>query len=132
VEAGASWSEKETLTTGFGRIEESKYTLQKEEAGIATIGVASTIRANPDAPPMETQGMKMRIDMSGTGEGTIRMVEATGLIQMAQGRGQLKGEIKVGDSGQGQPMMAIPMTIDSNTKVEMSEKMWETAPSTAK
>jgi hypothetical protein len=132
AEPGASWSEKETLTTGFGRIEESKYTLQKEEAGIATIGVASTIRANPDAPPMETQGMKMRIDMSGTGEGTIRIVEATGLIQMAQGRGQLKGEIKVGDTDQGQPMMAIPMTIDTNTKVEMSEKMWETAPSTAK
>jgi hypothetical protein len=70
--------------------------------------------------------------MSGTGEGTIRIVEATGLIQMAQGRGQLKGEIKVGDTDQGQPMMAIPMTIDTNTKVEMSEKMWETAPSTAK
>jgi hypothetical protein len=132
VEPGASWSEKETLTAGFGRIEESKYTLQKQEAGMATIGVTSTIRSNPEAPPMETQGMKMRIDLAGTGEGTIRMVEATGLIQMVQGQGQLKGEIKVGDSGQGQPQMAIPMTIDTTTKVETSEKMWEAAPPAAK
>jgi hypothetical protein len=132
VEPGASWSQKEILTAGFGRIEESKYILQKQEAGIATIGVTSAIRANPDAPPMEAQGMKMRVDLSGTGEATIRLVEATGLIQMEQGRAQLKGEIKVGDPSQGQPVMAIPMTIDTNTKVEMSEKMWETAPSTAK
>ena len=125
VEPGASWSEKETLTAGFGRIEESKYTLQKQEAGIATIGVTLTFRANPDAAPMEAEGMKMRIDMSGTGEATIRVVEATGLIQMEQGRAQLKGEIKVGDSGQGQPMMTIPMTIDANTRVEMSDKPLE-------
>lgn len=132
VEPGASWTQKETLTAGFGRIEESKYTLQKQEAGIATIGATSTFRANPDAAPMEAQGMKMRIDMSGTGEATIRVVEATGLIQMEQGRAQLKGEIKIGDSGQGQPQMVIPMTVDANTKVEMSEKMWETAPGATK
>jgi len=132
AEPGASWSEKRTLTAGFGRIEESKYTLQKREAGIATIGVTSTFRANPEAAPMETQGMKMRFDISGTGEATIRIAEATGLIQMEQGRAQLKGDIKVGESDQGPPRMTIPMTIDVNTKVEMSEKMWETAPPATK
>jgi hypothetical protein len=132
VEPGTSWSEKKTLTAGFARIEESKYTLQKREGGIATVGATSTFRANPEAPPMEAQGMKMRLDLAGTAETTIRIVEATGLIQMEQSRAQLKGEIKVGDAGQGQPMMAIPMTIDVNTKVEMSEKMWETTPSATK
>jgi hypothetical protein len=33
----------------------------------------------------------------------------------------------VGDSAQGQPVMAIPMIFDTNSKVEMSEKMWEPA-----
>jgi hypothetical protein len=65
--------------------------------------------------------------VSGSQEATIRIVEATGLIQMEQGRQQLKGEIKVGDSAQGQPMMAIPMVLDTSSKVEMSEKMWEPA-----
>jgi hypothetical protein len=127
VEPGQSWNEKKTLKTGFGRIEESKWTLQKQEAGVAILGLTSTLRSDPSAPPMDTQGMKLRFDISGTEDGTIRIAEATGLIQMAQGRQQLKGEIKVGDSGQGQPMMAIPVVLDTTTKVEMSEKMWEPA-----
>ncbi|MCX5646725.1 MAG: DUF6263 family protein [Phycisphaerae bacterium] len=127
VEQGQSWSEKKVMTTGFGRIEESKWTLQKQEAGVATIGQTSTIRSNPAAPPLDAQGMKLRFDVSGSQEATIRIVEATGLIQMEQGHQQLKGEIKVGDSAQGQPMMAIPSTFDTTSKVEMSEKMWEPA-----
>jgi hypothetical protein len=130
VDPGASWSEKKTLTAGFARIEESKYTLQKREGGIATIGVTSTFRANPESAPMEAQGMKMRIDLAGTGETTIRLAEATGLIQMEQSRAQLKGDVKVGEPSQ--PMMTIPMTIDVNTKVEIGEKMWETAPPATK
>ena len=54
---------------------------------------------------MDVQGMKLRMDLSGSQEATIRIVEATGVIQMEQGHQQLKGEIKVGDSAQGQPMM---------------------------
>jgi hypothetical protein len=127
VDSGQSWTDKQVLTAGFGRTEESKYTLQKQEAGVAVVGVTATVRANPEAAPMEAQGMKMRFDLSGTMEGTLRIVEATGLIQSGEGRQQLKGEIKVGDAAQGQPAMAIPMMIDTNSKVEMSEKMWESA-----
>lgn len=127
VESGQSWSEKRVLKAGFGRIEESQWTLQKQEAGVATIALTATIRSDPSAPPMDAQGMKLRFDMSGSGEGTIRIVEATGLIQMEQDHQQLKGEIKVGDSAQGPPMMAIPSTFETKSKVEMSEKMWDSA-----
>lgn len=127
VEPGQSWSEKRVLKTGFGRIEESKWTLQKQAAGVATIALTAALRSDPGAPPMDVQGMKLRFDVSGTQEATIRVVEATGLIQMEQGQQKLKGEIKVGDSAQGQPMMTIPSTFDTKSKVEMSEKMWETA-----
>jgi len=124
VEPGQSWSEKRVLTVGFGRIEESKWTLQKQEAGIATIGLTATLRSNPEAPPMDAQGMKLRIDVSGIQEATIRIAEATGLIQMEQGHQQLKGEIKVGDSAQGQPMMTMPVVFDTTSKTEISDKMW--------
>ena len=127
VEPGQSWSEKRILTAGFGRIEEAKWTLQKQEAGVATIGETATIRSNPDAPPLDAQGMKLRFDVSGTQEATIRIVEATGLIQTEQSHSQLKGEIKMGDSAQGQPMMTIPTVFDTTSKVEMSEKMWDSA-----
>jgi hypothetical protein len=127
MEPGQSWTEKKTLTAGFGRIEEAKWTLQKQEAGIATIGVTGTIRSNPDSPPMEMQGMKLRFDVSGTQEATVRVAEATGLIQSEESHQQLKGEVKVGEGAQ--PMMTIPTTIDTKSKVEISDKMWE---STAK
>lgn len=127
VEQGQSWSEKRVMKVGGGRIEESKWTLQKQEAGVATIGLTSSIRPNPDAPLMEAQGMKLRFDVSGTQEATIRVVEATGLIQMDQSQQQLKGDIKIGDSGQGQPMMTIPMVLDTKSKTEMSDKMWQSA-----
>lgn len=127
VEQGQSWSEKRVLKTGFGRIEESKWTLQKQEAGVATIALTASIRSDPAAPPMDVQGMKLRFDVSGSQEATIRVVEATGLIQMEQGHQQLKGEIKVGDSAQGPPMMVIPSTFETKSKVEMSEKMWDFA-----
>jgi len=127
VELGQSWTEKRLLTTGFGRIEESKWTLQKREAGVATIGLTAAIRSNPDAPPMDVQGMKLTFNVSGTEEATIRIAEATGLIQMEQGRQLVKGEIKVGESAQAQPMMVIPVVFDTNSKVEMSDKPLETA-----
>jgi hypothetical protein len=127
VEPGQSWSEKRTLTAGFGRIEEIKWTLQKQEGGLATIAETATIRANPDSPPMDVQGMKLRMDVSGTAEATLRVAEATGLIQSEQGHQVLKGEIKMGDSTPGQPPMAIPVLFDTTSKTEISDKMWSTA-----
>jgi hypothetical protein len=129
VEVGQSWSDKRTLTAGYGRIEEIKWTLQKEEAGVATIAQTATVRSNPDAAPMDVQGMKLRIDVSGTEEATIQVAEATGLIQLEQGHQQLKGEIKMemGAAAAGQPPMTIPVVFDTTSKTEMSDKMWSTA-----
>jgi hypothetical protein len=127
VDSGQSWNEKRVLKAGFGRIEEIKWTLQKEAAGVATIGQAATIRSDPAAAPMEVQGMRIRMDLSGNEEATIQIAEATGLLQMEQGRQQLKGEMKIGDAAQDQPMMPIPTVLDMKTRVEMSEKMWQTA-----
>jgi len=128
VEQGESWSEKKALTLGFGMLTESKWTLQKREAGVATIATASSVRSNPDAPPMDSQGMKVKFDVSGTQEGTIRMAEATGLITTNQNRQLLKGEIQVGTGAEGPPMMAIPVGFETNSKFEMSDKMWGPAP----
>ena len=127
VEPGQSWSEKESPED---RIRENRRVqVDPAEAG----GRHGDHRADRDdpvrsrAPPMDAQGMKLRFDVSGSQDATIRIVEATGLIQREQGRQQLKGEIKIGDSAQGQPMMTIPTAFDTTSKVEMSEKMWEPA-----
>jgi len=126
IEVGETWSKKRVVSPAFELTMESKWTLQKREAGVATIGTACSMRSNPDTP-MDAGGMKMRFDLAGTQDGTMRMEEATGLILLAQARQQLKGEIKVGDSAQGPPMMAIPVVFDTTIKLEMSDKMLEPA-----
>lgn len=124
VEVGESWSKKKVMTPMFELTIDSKWTLQKREAGVATIATTSSSRSNPDKP-VEAGGMKMRFELAGTQDGTIRMQEATGLIVLAQAQQQLKGEIKLGDSAQGPPMMAIPCVFDAKVKVEMSDKPLE-------
>ncbi len=126
VDVGQSWSKKRTVSPAFELTLENKWTLQKREAGVATITATSSIRSNPNKP-MEMSGMKMGFDLAGTQDGTMQMEEATGLIRLAQASQQLKGEIKVGDSGQGVPMMAIPVVFDTTVKLEMSDKPLEGA-----
>jgi len=131
VNPGDSWSKDITMAVGFKMIIRAKWTLQRAQGGVATIGMASTIRTDSSGPGMETQGMKMRFALSGTQEGTVEVAEATGLITAGKARAQLKGDIQVGQAGtaaDAPPMMTIPMTIDTRTTSEMSEQMWKTTP----
>ncbi len=124
VDVGQSWSKKRVAAPAFEMTIENKWTLQRQEAGVATIATTSSLRSNPEKP-MEAGGMKMRFELAGTQDGTMQMEEATGLIRLAQARQQLKGEIKMGDSGPGAPMMAIPVVFDTTVKLEMSDKPLE-------
>ena len=107
-------------------ITESKFTLQKREGGVATIAATASIKPDPNAPPMDTQGMKMKFDVSGSREGTIRMDEATGLIRMNRARQELNGQLKIGTSAEGPFDMTIPMKFNATFTLEMSDRMWET------
>jgi hypothetical protein len=129
VEPGDSWTRTQLTSRGFAMITDSKWTLQKQEGGVATIATAGSVKVDPNGAPMQTQGMAMKMDLSGTQEGTIQMDEATGLIRSNRGHQQLKGQINVGASPEGPfNMMSIPMTIDTTFTIETSDKMWETKP----
>jgi hypothetical protein len=127
INPGDSWTREMSMTMGFAMIIQSKWTLQKEEAGVATIGLAGAIRTDPKSPPMDAGGMKVKIDLSGTQEGTLQVAEATGLITSAKERQQLKRQVKVAASADAEPMMAM-MTIDTQIIGEMGEQMWKTSP----
>ncbi len=126
VEVGESWSKKRVFSPMFELTIDSKWTLQKLEDGVAIIATTSSSRSNANKP-VEAGGMKMRFDLAGTQDGTIRMQQATGLILLGQAQQQLKGEIKLGDSAQvgstqGPPAMAIPVVFDTKVRMEMSDK----------
>ena len=127
VSPGESWSKDITMAVGFTMMMKAKWTLQKEEAGVATIASVVTVKTDP-AKPMEMGGMKLNFDMSGTQEGTTRVAEATGLIVSSKEHQLLKGELRIGAPAEGQPAMSIPMSVDTNATEEMSDQMWKTGP----
>ena len=124
VEVGESWGKKRVMSPMFELTIDSKWTLQKREAGMATIAMTSSLRSNADKP-VEAGGMKMTFDLAGTQDGTLRMQEVTGLIVSGLAQQQLKGEIKLGDSAQGP--LVIPSVFDTKIKVEMSDRPLEPA-----
>jgi hypothetical protein len=127
VEPGQSWSKTQKVTLGFGIITDTKWTLQKREGGVAVIAATASLRSDPDSPPMEMGGMKMKFDIAGTQESTIRVEEATGLILSDQTHQRLQGNINVGASTDAAALMAIPSAFDTTSKVEMSDKPWAPA-----
>ena len=127
VDQGDSWEEKANLTIGFPVMTESKWTLQKRAGGVATVDQTSSIRSNPDAPPMDAGGMKMKADLSGTQEGTLLVDEKTGLITSNKARQKIKGDLKIGASAEGPfDMMTIPIAFETVVAAEASDRMWET------
>lgn len=127
VELGDCWEEKASRTIGFPVLTASKWTLQKRAGGVATIGEVSSLRSNPDAPPMDAGGMKMKADLSGTQEGTLLVNEKTGLITSNKSRQTIKGDLKIGASAEGPfDMMVIPVVFETAVVTEASDRMWET------
>jgi hypothetical protein len=125
VQQGESWTERSVTPTILGLTSESKSTLQKRAAGVATITIVSSRRSDPAVPPRDMGRMKMKADLSGTQECTIRVEEATGLILGEQSRERLTGEMKVSDSTHGEPLMTVPIVVEGVGEFEMSDKPWE-------
>jgi len=126
VAPGDSWSRKMPVTMGFGIIVDSKWTLQKQEGGVATIQQAASIASNPDAPPMEIAGTAVKFDLAGTQEGTIRMDEATGLATLSEIHQRIKGDMKAGVAADGSSVMTMPIAFETDMTAEISDRMWKT------
>jgi len=123
VDEGACWERRRTTEQGFAMIAESKWTVQKRLGGVATLASTSTIQPDPSGKPMDTQGMKMKVEVSGTQEGTAQVDEATGLIKMARSYSELKGKIGIGTAAEGPfDMMSIPVTFETTSTAEMSDR----------
>ncbi|MEN6578852.1 MAG: DUF6263 family protein [Phycisphaerales bacterium] len=123
VDQGVSWEKRTRTVQGAPMIVQSKWTLKKLWMGVATITSTSSIKSDPAAPPLEVQGTRMKIDLSGTAEGTTEMDETTGLIKTASTQSLLKGQIGIATSPDGPfDTMTIPITFETTTTLEMSDR----------
>ncbi|MGE5295477.1 MAG: DUF6263 family protein, partial [Solirubrobacterales bacterium] len=128
VEVGASWTDKRTTKPGLGMITELKWTLQKQEGGVAMIVEAASVKSDPSAPALDGGTMKIKVDVAGTEEGSLQIEEATGLIKTSRGKQTLKGQMNVGASAEGPfNVMSIPSAFTTDVVLEMSDRMWQTA-----
>lgn len=128
VEQGDSWDRRKLTSLGFSMIVESQWTFRREMGGVATLDVVSSMKSDPAGPPMDAQGMKMKIEVSGTQEGTVQVAEATGLVKISRSTSLLKGQIKLGASVEGPfDVMAIPITFETASTVEMSDRKLDTS-----
>jgi hypothetical protein len=126
VNVGDSWAREVILIAGGSTmIAQSKWTLLKDEAGVATIGVARAIRSDPNSPATQAGEVQMKSEMTGTQEGTIQVAEATGLPFLHKERQQLKGQVRLIGAPNQPPVEVIPMTVETQITGDIGDKMWQ-------
>lgn len=103
VGIGESWHKKTSITMGNLAMEmDNTYTLKSVEHGIATILVTSLLSLPEKS--METNGMKVNINMTGKQSGAMEVMVSTG--QVISGKTQQTIEGVMEGSGQKIPMSA--------------------------
>lgn len=94
----------------------TKYELVKSTKDSNEIKVTSQISQDPDAPPVEMQGMNITYELLGANDGKMQLDAVTGLITSSETVTAISGTISV-DSPQLPTPMSIPMTIRSTEKI---------------
>jgi hypothetical protein len=134
VGVGDSWTKTVSMTRGLPMTIANKWTLKDRKDNVATLDVASEIKTNPNAKPMEMGPTKITYELTGTQQGQARMDETTGLMLTSSFEQQVSGQVKMTmptppqaqKPDQNQPQspteMAIPMKIKATTTIEIKER----------
>ena len=113
VSKGNSWEDKTTMSTsGMEFVIASKYTLV-ETGSTNKISGTITINTDPNAAPMVSQGMSMKLNLSGTGTADVTLDAKTGWITDATIKQNIKGEAQILDGMAAG--MTIPITMNNAT-----------------
>jgi hypothetical protein len=118
VNAGEKWSETTTSKAGGMSLDiTTNYKLDGISGNNASITSESSIKASPNAIPMEQGGAKITYDdMKGLSKSTMTVDIRTGLVVELTSKTHLAGNLGVTVPGMS---MEIPMDINSNSKVSL-------------
>ncbi len=114
VKKGSKWKKRIIMSKGFPMIVDTIWKLKSRVDGISTLEVASKVKPNPDAAPLDLGIMKMSYTVSGKQGGTIEVDEDTGWTLRAKIIQNISGTVKM----EGQQNMEWPMTIKSTMEYE--------------
>jgi hypothetical protein len=94
----------------------TKMELVKTGAETHEIKVSSQITQDPEAAPMEMEGMTISYHLMGTSDGNLVLDAGTGVVRSTESVTSISGDITVESSQLPEPM-SIPMTIRSTEKI---------------
>ncbi len=94
----------------------SKYELVNSTKETNELKVTGQISVDPDAAPMEIQGMKMTFELVGAKEGKVMLDAVTGLAATVEGVTSISGTVAI-DGPQLPSPMSIPMTVRATDKI---------------
>ncbi|MFH1068000.1 MAG: DUF6263 family protein [Candidatus Glassbacteria bacterium] len=118
VAPGDTWKANFVTGGGFPIIYDGTWTLSKIEGGAAVVAVDARLSTNTEAPPFEMGPLKVKMEITGTQTGTLRIDLATGWITGGSLVQKFEGTNRV-ESGPGQTSgMTWPMKMETVTSFE--------------
>ena len=121
VALGDSWQATALIKSVMPMVIENTLTLKDRKKGIAFLAVRSSVKPNPEGPPVVMGGMKIRYSISGEQTGTQEVDEATGWAIRSKVTHKLTGAMIIeSEAGAGAPM-TIPTTTEGTVSVESTE-----------
>lgn len=113
---GDSWSKTIQTKSGIALSSDYTYTVKERSDGKVTIDVTGEAKSDPNAPPIEAQGMKMTYKLSGPISGVIVVDEKTGWAITSDIQQDLSGKVTMGGTPLGDMNLDAKMTIGTSAK----------------
>ena len=117
VKKGAQWNIITNLEAGMVSTLSTTYTYEGSEEKFALISGLGSVKTTDKETYVETNGISMKYDLSGTLSSSIKMDKKTGWIHEASVEQSIEGTATIKASEQLPDGMTIPMTIKNETRV---------------
>ena len=128
VRVGDTWTARMEAAAAWPMILIDSLKLLDRNAGVATVELRSSLKPNPAAEAVDTAGLELRQFFSGEQRGTLKLDENTGLLLEGNLEQRLSGEIRL-TGLEGRPEeISVPLAVEQNIKIEVSEKPLESSP----
>ena len=116
VSKGDSWEMASSINSaGISISIKTKYTLAENSGNYNKVMGISTIESDPNAVPMQSQGMSIKYKLSGTGTTQITLDAKSGWITEATIEQKIKGDMQILDGMAAG--MNVPISIDNITAI---------------
>jgi len=114
MKVGDSWTKNVEVSSGVNMISDYTYTIRERAGGKVTIDVTGNAKTDPNAAPIEAQGMKITYSLAGPITGVITVDEKTGWATSSDIQQDLSGKMTMGGTPMGD------MKIDAKMKIGTS------------